>query len=221
MNTKKLINTVTIITVIFGATVLSQEVSAAQANNGEKMLEQISKDGREAARDMKWARVAMFDGNIDQASKLLTKAKESLAKVEKQEPQLVVTVNTEEKLGGKTVGQQKSTMTNDLIPIDAGLSLAEDYVATPEKNEKIKQANEHLKKKETSKAVEVLREADIGVSVSRVLMPVKDTIKHVDKAIELVGEHKYYEANLALKAAEDGLIVDSVLLYQPTVAAGS
>ncbi|WP_031434097.1 YfdX family protein [Methylomarinum vadi] len=221
MNTKKLINTVTIITFIFGATVLSKEVSAAQANNGEKMLEQISKEGREAAREMKWSRVAMFDGNIDQASKLLTKAKENLAKVEKQEPQLVVTVNTEEKLGGKTIGQQKSTMTNDLIPIDAGLSLAEDYVATPEKNEKIKQANEHLKKKETSKAVEVLREADIGVSVSRVLMPVKDTIKHVDKAIELVGEHKYYEANLALKAAEDGLIVDSVLLYQPTAATGS
>jgi hypothetical protein len=63
-----------------------------------------------------------------------------------------------------------------------------------------------------------LREADIGLSVSRVLMPVKDTITHVDKAIELFGEHKYYEANLSLKAAEDGLIVDSVLLYEPIVA---
>ena len=61
-----------------------------------------------------------------------------------------------------------------------------------------------------------MREAGIGVSVSRVLLPVKDTVKHVDKAMELMKAHKYYEANLALKAAEDGTIVDSALLYDPT-----
>jgi len=49
-------------------------------------------------------------------------------------------------------------------------------------------------------------------------MPLKATAKHVDTAISLLKEHKYYEANLALKAAEDGLITDTVLLAEPVTS---
>jgi hypothetical protein len=213
-----LINYVPRAAVLLGFTVFANDVSAAQENKAEKVLENISKEGRMAMQELRLARVAIFDGQLKQAKEMLNQSKKYLSTVEKQLPELVVTVKTEEKIGGKTVNNEKATMTKDLVPIDAGLVVAEDFVATPEKNEKIKKANEHLKNHETSKAVEVLREADIGLSVSRVLMPVKDTMKHVDKAVELFGEHKYYEANLALKAAEDGLIVDSVLLYEPVIA---
>jgi hypothetical protein len=218
MSSKKLINYVPLAAVLLGFTVFANDVSAAQENKAEKVLENISKEGRMAMQELRLARVAIFDGQLKQAKEMLNQSKKYLSTVEKQLPELVVTVKTEEKIGGKTVNNEKATMTKDLVPIDAGLVVAEDFVATPEKNEKIKKANEHLKNHETSKAVEVLREADIGLSVSRVLMPVKDTMKHVDKAVELFGEHKYYEANLALKAAEDGLIVDSVLLYEPVIA---
>jgi hypothetical protein len=50
-------------------------------------------------------------------------------------------------------------------------------------------------------------------------MPLKATLTHVDKAIALTNAHKYYEANLSLKAAEDGLVVDSATLCESAAPA--
>ena len=45
-------------------------------------------------------------------------------------------------------------------------------------------------------------------------MPLASTTNWVTTATKLVGQHKYYEANLALKAAEDGLVVNSTNLVE-------
>jgi glucan-binding YG repeat protein len=192
-------------------------MAAKDTNKGvEQLLDKVSKEGRVAMREVRWARVAIIDGQTQLGEEMLGRAKKELANLAKQSPESVVTIRTKEKIGGKVIANEKTTETNDLVPIDAGLVFAEDYVATPEKQKKIEKANKHLGKGETAKAIAALREADIGVSVSRVFLPVKDTVKHVDKAMELMKAQKYYEANLALKAAEDGAIVNSVLLYDPT-----
>jgi hypothetical protein len=188
---------------------------AATESKDEKILEKVSREAGTAMRDVRFARVAIFDGQPEVGEKLLDSAKKNLVTTEKNAPELVVTVKSEQKVGDKTVATHKATQTTDFVPIDAQLGLSEDFVPSPEKQTKIKEANEHLKKGESAKAIEVLRAADIGVSVTRVLMPLKATLTHVDKAIALIKEHKYYEANLALKAAEDGLITDSILLYEP------
>jgi hypothetical protein len=199
----------------FGLTLAVGDAMAAN-KGAEKLLDKVSKEGRVAMREVRWARVAVIDGQTKLGEEMLGRAKKELANLAKQSPESVVTIRTKEKIGGKVVAKEETTETNDLVPIDAGLVFAEDYVATPEKQKKIEQANKHLAKGETAKAIAALREADIDVSVSRVLLPVKDTVKHVDKAMELMKAQKYFEANLALKAAEDGAIVDSVLLYEPT-----
>ncbi|HVP50464.1 MAG TPA: YfdX family protein, partial [Candidatus Bathyarchaeia archaeon] len=49
----------------------------------------------------------------------------------------------------------------------------------------------------------------IYLNLTAVLLPLESTTNAVDKAAKLVEEGKYYEANLALKAAEDGILVDS------------
>lgn len=218
MKIKKLITYTHLTVIFFSFALIAHGAAAAEVNKEEKILENISKEGQTAMREIRWGRVAIFDGDIKQAKDLLDKSKKTLTEVQKQAPELVVTVKSEEKVDGKTVSNQKMTKTKDLVPIDAGLVLSEDFVPTPEKSEKIKQANEHLKQHNTKKAIEVLREADIDISISRVLMPVNDTLNHVDKAIGLLAQNKFYEANLALKAAEDGLIVDSVLLHEPLPA---
>jgi hypothetical protein len=43
-------------------------------------------------------------------------------------------------------------------------------------------------------------------------MPLKTTQKHVKSAESLLDAKKYYEANLALKAAQDGLVIDTTAL---------
>jgi glucan-binding YG repeat protein len=208
---------VAIVIVMFGLVTGACNAMAA-SESPQKILDKVSKEGRAAMRDVRWARVAIFDGQPKQATEMLEQAKKNLALVEKQAPEMVVSVQTKQQVGDKTIDEAKTTETSDLIPIDAGLALSEDFVATPERKEQIAKANEHLKKGETSKAIEVLHAADIGLSVTRVLMPVKATIMHVEKAIELLNDHKYYEANLSLKAAEEGQIVDTMLLFEPVAS---
>jgi hypothetical protein len=203
MGLKKLVGLGTILMFVMSVLAVESGVAAAakataKATKDLKILKKVSKEGRSAMMDVRWARVAIFEGQPEQGEKLLENAKTNLMVVEKQAPELAVA-----KKGIK------------FIPIDAGMMLSEDFVATPEKQAKIKEANEHLRKGESAKAIEVLHQADIDVTGSLVLMPVKSTIKHVDQAISLMKDHKYYEANLALKGAEDGLILDTVMLYEP------
>lgn len=204
------------VAVAFAPVTVAVAADKPQKNDANKILDTVSKEGHEAWQDLRHARIAIFDGQPQQAEELLEKAKENLATAEKQAPQTTVTVKTVEKMGGKTVDSTKTSETNDLIRVDTWVGLTEDFVPTPEKASKVKEANEHLKKGEKAKAVEVLREAGIDVSITSLLMPLKSTIKDVDKAISLMKEQKYYEANLALKGAEDGVTTDMVLLNEPS-----
>lgn len=54
--------------------------------------------------------------------------------------------------------------------------------------------------------------AGVDVSETQVLMPLKQTLEKIDCAQELLSKGKYYEANLALKGAEDGVVVDTETL---------
>ena len=219
MNTKKFSKiAVGSIAILMGLT-MAVSISLATIHDKEsKTLDKISSEGNAAMRDLRRARVALFNGQPESAKKYLDSAKEELGTVEKQAPELVVTINSQRKIGDKTVATDKVTETSDYIPIDTWLMLSEDFVATPEKNASIKEANKHMQNGDKKKAIDVLKAYDIGVSESRMLMPVKATINNVDKAIAFMNEHKYYEANLSLKSAEGGLIVDSVLLDEPAAS---
>ncbi|MGK3262560.1 YfdX family protein, partial [Klebsiella quasipneumoniae] len=87
-----------------------------------------------------------------------------------------------------------------------------DYVATPEKESAIKSANEKLAKGDQKGAIDTLRLAGIGVIENQYLMPLNQTRKAVAQAQDLLKAGKYYEANLVLKGAEEGIVVDSEML---------
>ena len=97
-----------------------------------------------------------------------------------------------------------------MVPVDGRIALAEDYVPTPEKQAHIAKANEQLKKGATKEAIDELRLGQIDVIYNRVWMPLASSKTHLDDASKLMGEQKYYEANLALKAIGDSLRTDSV-----------
>lgn len=96
-----------------------------------------------------------------------------------------------------------------MIPIDARLTISDDFALDPKKQEQMHKLNEHLKKGETKKAIEVLGPADESVTLTTLFMPLEATSKAIDDASTLLGESKYYEANLALKKAEDGWVSES------------
>lgn len=203
--------------VILSGLVLASAAVAKQTkppDNEVKIFDQVSSESYTAMRDVRFARLAIFDGQTTDAVKLLDDARDQLTKAKKNAPTVTVTVDEQEKLGDKTV-EAEDTTTNDYVPIDAWLGLTENYVSTPEHDAKIKQANEHIKNGERDKAIDLLRETGIEVSATRVLMPIESTETQVDTAIDLMKQQKYYEANLALKSAEDGIVMDTNLIVEP------
>lgn len=167
----------------------------AQAEHAEHSIIELSEDGLKALRAVYAVRLAIFEGDPKEAAKLLGQAKAALGDAAKTADKLAI--------------KSKKANTGTLIPIDARLTLAEDFVMTPEKSAKIAKVNEHLKKGETKQALEILRDAGIYLNLTTVLLPLEPTTSAVEKATKLLGEDKFYEANLALKAAEDGVIIDS------------
>ena len=171
----------------------------------------VSKDGFLAMRAIRAARIAIFNGEPKEAVEIMGKAKAALDAASKDESLVVSDLKT---LAGNKAAHGTTTTTatpaTTWIPIDGQISLADTYVPTPEKKEHIAKANEHLKSGRAKEAIEELRLGEIDVTYSRVMMPLTATKKCLADAMQLAEEHKYYEANLSLKAAEDGVIIDSV-----------
>lgn len=186
--------------------------AATTATQDSQAVMKFSQDGQNAIREVNGARVAIFDGNPKLASALLTKAKASVAKAADEAPTFKVKVTTT--VAGKDLGTMSETDKAALVPVDGQLMLADDFVSTPEKQSRIKNANEHFKNGKNKEALEELRLGDIEVMYKRVWMPIASASKHIDQAMTLMDNHKYYEANLALKAITDSLTVDSVKLTE-------
>lgn len=180
------------------ATPNSPTIKAEHKAATKDMNLQVSKDGYQAMHDVRAARLALFDGNTDQAKKLIDQAQQSLTKASHDE-----TV-----LGSNSKGDP------NLISIDGQLVVGHDYVATPEKTAHLKQGNENLKAGKKDAAIEQLKLADVDIGYTRIVMPLKETQKHVDEAAAYMFSKHYYDANLALKSAEGGLDTDTVLLVE-------
>jgi len=159
---------------------------------------QLSQNGFNVMREVRAARIAIFNGDTEAAKKFVDQASTDLGKVTSED--------------NAKADVAKITGDKNLVPIDGQLVVADNFVATKEKAEHIAKGNEHLKKGESKKALEELKLADVDIGFTRVLMPLKETTDHVTLASQLMAKGDYYQANMALKAAEDGLNVDTVML---------
>jgi hypothetical protein len=150
-----------------------------------------------ALREVRAARLAIFNGSTDEAMKLTTEAQKNLLSAQSQMSQFSVQTK-------KAVAAGEA-----YIPFDTSMSLSEGFKPTAEKQTHIAKANEHIAKGESKQAVEVLKAANIDVTLSAALIPATASVGHVDSALALMKENKFYEANLALKAIEDSVVLDS------------
>lgn len=190
----------------------STMVRSSKMPGPEQKMMKVSHEGFAAMRAVRAARIAIFNGLPTQANELLAKATTSLNIAAKDDATYVV--NADAIVGDKMVKDDTVSMENDWIPIDGQIALADAFIPTTENAAYIKKANEHFKMGQSKEALEELRLGAIEVTFSRVLMPLNGTLNKVTEATRLISEHKYYEANLSLKAAEDNLVVDSVSLVE-------
>lgn len=204
---------------VFGALAvsLSSGVALAEAAKDAEPSPavEVSRESADAMRNIRAARVALFEGETGAATRYIDVAKDDLTEAKKLAPQTQVTVETKRTVGDEQVAKSETTEITDQVPIDAWLGISEDFVLDQAQNDALAKADAHLKAGDHKQAIETLKGADIAVSVTRVLMPVGATARHVDDAQKMMKEDKYYEANLALRAAEAGLVTDEVLMHAP------
>lgn len=181
----------------FSPAVAAEPAAEATQQAAENDFVRLSQDVYHAVRDVRATRLAIFNGLTDEAKKLVATAKQDIEAGIKDADQYAIETKT-------------PTKEDDMyVPFNADVALADSFVATPEKVKHITKANEHLKKGEKKEALETLKLASIDVVFTTAMLPVKLAQAHIDDAAKLIDDGKYYEANLALKAVEDSVFIDS------------
>lgn len=184
----------TVLTAVPAQAAPDQAVEASRASAHRNL--KLSQDGFSTMRDIRGARIAIFSGDTAAAKKLVDMAAADIAKVKADEMTM------------------HASAPGSWVPIDGQLVVADNFVNTPEKSARIAAGNKKLQEGKADEAIKELKLAEVDVGFSRLLMPMDATRRQISIASGLLTAQKYYEANLALKAAEDGLVAETVAVVE-------
>jgi hypothetical protein len=211
---------------------LPQETQSQKAIDTD--IGKLSKDGAQAFRDMHLARVAIFDAAPTQAKDFIGKAKSALSKAKtddavfnKAEADLKTPADMTRASHTATTPADKTPSGAEKtawLPVDAQLTLGEDFQAIPAKAAAVTEANKSLMKGDKRAALEKLKLADVDVNFVMAVLPLDRTTADVDQAVTLIDQGKYYEANAVLKTAEDRMrfdVIDAVSVPQKAAHAAN
>lgn len=185
-----------------------------------KDVGKLSKDGAQGFRDLQLTRLAIFEANPTQAKDMIAKAQAAFAKA-KTDDAVFTKAEADLKTPGDMAGKATPQATKAdakpaskeqvaWVPVDAQLTLGDDFVATPAKASAVTEANKNLSQGDQKGALEKLKLADVDVNFTMAVLPLDKTVADVDQAATLIGQGKYYEANAALKSAQDKMRFDVI-----------
>jgi hypothetical protein len=207
--------TVTIASILalaFAAPALAAQTNSDTLSPAQKAADQnfgkVSQDGASAFRNVRLARLAIFDGKTGDAQKDIKAAAASLQRASTDDS---VFMKAEAELKAPKGMTQPATATSGKVkwlPIDGALAIGEDYAATSAKAAGVAKANAQLKSGDQAHALETLKLAGLDVSFDEAVAPLQKSIDGVNQAEQLADSGKYYEANQALKGVQDGIRFD-------------
>jgi hypothetical protein len=184
--------------------------SSTDRQQADQDFGKLSKDGMKAFRDIREARLAIFDGKTDAAKTEIGEAQAALQKA-KSDDSIFTKAESELKTpAGMTLksGKAASTQAVAWLPVGGAMALDEDYAASPSKAQGVAKADTQLKQGDRKSAMETLRLADIDVDFIAELAPLQTTLDGVDHAMQLADAGHFFQANQALKTVEDGVRFD-------------
>ncbi len=179
----------------------------------DKDLSKLSIDGAGAYQDISLARLAIYDGKPDMATKLVSEAATSLSHAKSDDAVFMkaesdLTPPKTDKADAKTMIASKNAVA--WVPVDGQFMI--DETLTPTKANAVDQANKHLRNGEPDKAKEALKVASVDADYVVTLAPLVQTMQDVQKASQMLSTHDYYGASQQLREAQMGVRYDTVVL---------
>jgi hypothetical protein len=220
-------------TILGGTAYAAEQQSTAQTSMIDKDVGKLSRDGAQGYRDLQMTRLAIFEANPAQAKDMIAKAQAAFAKAKtddaqftKAEADLKTPADIAGHKGAMPAGTTEAKPASKdqvaWVPVDAQLTLGDDFVATPEKASAVTEANKNLAQGDQKGALDKLKLAHVDVDFTMAVLPLNKTISDVDQAATLINQGKYYEANAVLKRAQDAVrfdVIDAVAVPQKAGAA--
>jgi hypothetical protein len=206
-----------VIAAVAARPVLAQSAApAAPETHANKLIDKdfgrLSMDGLSAFNDIHLARLAIFEGKTDDATKFISDAQAALVKAKAAG---IVLTKAESDLHppGKAAAPvkaapEKSTVPVVWIPIDDDIVFGETFQPTNSKTAALGTAKKALSKGDGANALKAIRLSEIDVDYTVALAPLEMTITDIDQANKLASSHDYYGASQSLKLAEDGVRFD-------------
>jgi hypothetical protein len=173
----------------------ADENSTEQTKSDQDLI-RVSEDALKTMRDVGSARLALFNGLPGQAQVYIDAAVTRSAAALRDADKYALDIKASKKDGEK------------YVPFNAGLTVAETLEPGKEKQKHTAGANRHLNKGESKKAMETLKVDEIDFAIATELLPIQTAKTQIEDAARLIGEGKYYEANLALKAVQDSVVTE-------------
>jgi hypothetical protein len=179
----------------------------------DKDFGKLSHEGARAFQDLTLARIAIFDGRIDDAKKYVSEADKDFGKAKTDD-----TVFTKAEADLKSAHNQSYQATGTgryasstdamkkpvaWLPVNGVISINEDYTADPAKTAAVADANKSLKSGDRKGAMEKLKLAGMDVDITLAVVPIEQTIKDVHQAAELINDGKYYEGSQLLRQVQE------------------
>lgn len=205
---------------------------SAQQTAAAKDAGKLSADGARGYNDLAMTRLAIYDGRVADAKKLIADADKAFdtaktddsvfmkAEGDLKSPEAAAAQKTD--ASGTTAADPNAAKQENSakiyaqstpkrwLPVDADMSVDEDFTANPAKKAAVADANKSLEKGDRQGAMGKLKLADVSMTYVMAVVPLDQTLADVHQAAQLVDGGKYYEASQMLRQVQDSTRYDVI-----------
>lgn len=181
-----------------------------EAKLAERDFGKLSMEGVSAFDDIHLARLAIFEGKIEEAAQFISDAQGSLAKAKTDETAFMKAEAAFHPPVPSTAASARNNIAVVWIPIDAEIAVGESFRATPEKSAAMVSARKTLAKGDGAHALNHIKLAAIDVNYTLAVAPLLEVSGDVDAAQQQFAAKDYYGASQSLRKAEAAVRYDQV-----------
>ena len=177
----------------------------------------LSRAGMRAFEEVRLTRLAIFDGDTQEARKDIAQAEAAIVRARKDdtvfmraEADLTAPAGAQDHqagdaaAAGSTPAESASAEAISWVPVDGSLSLADDFTTTAgTQSDSLADANHKLAQGDAAQAMHAIKLVDVNATFVAVVAPLDKTTAGIEQAAQLIDDGHYFQASQVLKHVQD------------------